>query len=125
MHRCFDFTDRWGGFSALLAQEDAAAPQPLFSPLMMFVGATFFLFYFLVIAPEKRRKREEETLRNELKKNDRIVTAGGIHGTVSSVSDAEDVVTIKVDNQTRLKINRSSISHVVRDPSDADAESTS
>lgn len=93
----------------------AAEPPTLFSPFLMFVAASFFLFYFLVIAPEKRTRRLEDEKRQQLKKSDRVVTAGGIHGTIAAVSDGDPVVTLKVDNNTRLKVSRSSIAKVLDD----------
>lgn len=108
---------------ALIAQNGTAGPnagatpppQSLFSPWTMFFAASLFLFYALVLAPEKRRKAEREHQIGKLKKNDRVVTSGGIHGTIVTAAPDEDVVTIKVDSNTRLKINRSAISIVIQD----------
>lgn len=83
------------------------------SSMLLFLGASFFLFYFLVLAPEKRRKAEEEKKRSAVKKNDRVITVGGIHGTVASAAPDDEVVTIKVDGNTRLKVSRSAIAQVV------------
>ena len=112
--------------SNLLAQ-DAAAPVPnaapreltfveqLFANPLLPIVVVIFLFYTLLLAPERRRKAEEAKLLSSLKKNDRIVTVGGIHGTVVSVTADSDVVTIKCDESgnTRLKMNRSAISTIV------------
>ncbi|TWT81771.1 preprotein translocase subunit YajC [Planctomycetes bacterium CA13] len=103
----------------VLAQ-DAAAPEPTFveklfsNPLLPIIVIIFF-FYTMLLAPEKRRKAEEAKLLSSLKKNDRIVTVGGIHGTVVSVSPDSDVVTIRCDEggNTRLKINRSAVTTIV------------
>ena len=81
----------------------------------MFFAATVFLFYSLVLAPERRKRAEAEHLRTSLKKNDRVVTAGGIHGTIAAIDDDHDLVTVKVDGNTRLKINRSAIASVIED----------
>lgn len=104
-------------------------PPTLFSPWTMFFAASLFLFYALVLAPEKRRKAERDHQLAKLKKNDRVITSGGIHGTVvatssSSADDDDLVVTIKVDSNTRLKINRSAISVVVAEESSGDNESS-
>ena len=100
----------------LIGQEPApAAPAPLFSGYTMFFAATVFLFYSLVLAPERRKRAEAEHLRTSLKKNDRVVTAGGIHGTIAAIDDDHDLVTVKVDGNTRLKINRSAIASVIED----------
>ena len=114
---------RW----ALLAQEEAAAPEPtpvqwlLGNPFLPIAGL-FFLYYFIVLAPERRRKREDEQLKSTLKKNDRIVTIGGIHGTVVAAPADSTVVTIRIDENgtTRMKINRSAIATIVSDKQSQD-----
>ena len=105
--------------SGLLAQDPAAQPQPSFLSPLTLVAGFFFLFYFIVIAPERRKKAEEAKMMSALKKNDRVVTIGGIHGVVASISDGSDVVTLKVDEggNTRIKVNRSAIGQVI-DPSE-------
>ncbi|WP_231615352.1 preprotein translocase subunit YajC [Novipirellula artificiosorum] len=112
----------------VLAQEAAAPAQELTfveklfaNPLLPIIVIIFF-FYTMLLAPERRRKAEEAKLMASLKKNDRIVTVGGIHGTVVSISPDSDVVTIRVDESgnTRLKINRTAISTVVKDPKESD-----
>jgi preprotein translocase subunit YajC len=80
-----------------------------FEPLL-FMLAIFALFYFIVIRPQQRRQdRERQTLISSLKKNDRVLTTAGIYGTIVSVSDKEDEVTVKVDDNARLKMLKSSI----------------
>ncbi len=73
------------------------------------------LFYVLLIRPQRRQQAELAQVRANLKKNDRIVTIGGIIGTVVTVQQGSDEVTIKVDenNNTKLRIRRSAIDHVV------------
>lgn len=108
-----------------LAQGEGAPPaeeeltflqRMLGNPFVLPVGL-FMLFYFLVLAPERRRKAEEANLMNSLKKNDRVVTVGGIHGTVVSTSADAGIVTIRIDEQsnTRIKVNRTAISKIVSD----------
>lgn len=75
------------------------------------------LFYFLMIRPEKRKRAEVARMQDELKKNDRIVTIGGIMGVVVNAQKESHEVTIRVDdnNNTRIRIVRSAISRVVTD----------
>jgi preprotein translocase subunit YajC len=118
--RCFDAVPDFG--LGLLAA-DAVAPAPtIFNPLTMFLGASFFLFYFLVLSPEKRRKNEEEVQRKNVQKNDQIVTIGGIHGTVVTANDGEDIVTVKIDTDTKIKINRTAIGRVIKDKPESDTK---
>ena len=87
-----------------------AKPQaPAFEPMLILV-AVFFLFYFVVLRPQKRRQeRERQDQLSLLNKNDKVLTIGGIYGTIISVSDKEDEVVVKVDDNTRLKMTKASI----------------
>jgi preprotein translocase subunit YajC len=116
-------------FSLPLLAQEQAAPKPtpvqsiLTNPFLPIAGL-FFLYYFIVIAPERRRKREETMMKSSLKKNDRIITIGGIHGTVVSAPSDSNVITIRIDEQgtTRVKINRSAIAAIVSDKEGQDGK---
>lgn len=116
-----DFVPDVMSIVGLLAQ-DAPAQEPstivsiLNNPLTPLVGL-FLLFYFIFILPEKRRKAEEASMMSSLKKNDRIITVGGIHGTIVSAPSEGGVVTVRIDENgnTRIKLNRSAIAKVVSD----------
>ena len=95
---------------------EAAAQNPLTScgGMMLPMVLIFVLFYFMMMRPQaKERARLREQL-NNIKKNDRVVTAGGILGTVVNVQKESPYVTIKVDEQTntKLKVKRTSITTV-------------
>jgi preprotein translocase subunit YajC len=91
----------------------------MFVPLIII----FVLFYFMMIRPERRRRAEMSRMLDNLKKNDRVVTAGGILGTVVNVQKGSEEVTIKIDEgtNTKLRMLRSSIARVVSDE-DGDAK---
>lgn len=80
--------------------------------LMLIIGT---LFYFLLIRPERRKRQETDRMLENLKKNDRVVTIGGIVGVVVNVAKGAEDVTIRVDegNNTRLTVLRSAISRVI------------
>ena len=67
------------------------------------------LFYFLLMRPMRRQEAERQALLTSLKKNDKVITIGGIYGSVVSVAEKEDEVVVKVDENVRLKITKSSI----------------
>jgi preprotein translocase subunit YajC len=75
----------------------------------------FTLFYLLLIRPERRKRQETDRMLDSLKKNDRVLTIGGIYGVVVNVAKGAEDVTIRVDdgNNTRLRILRSAISRVI------------
>jgi len=72
----------------------------------------FLIFYFLVIKPNKNKKKEQKNMIDNLKKNDQIVTSGGIHGTVALVK--EQSVVIRVDDNVKIEFDKESVSSVVK-----------
>jgi preprotein translocase subunit YajC len=76
-------------------------------PMIIFLVVIFALFYFVMIRPQRRRQKEHETMMRELQKGDRVITAGGIYGTIDSLS--EDSVVIKVEGGTTLRVARGSV----------------
>ena len=83
-------------------------------PLVLMGG----IFYFLLIRPQSKEKKRRAQLLSGLKKNDRVVTIGGILGTVTSVRD--DEVTLKVDESSNTKItfSRASIQRILGSAAD-------
>ncbi len=95
------------------AQDAAAqAPQAHQSPLisLMPIFLIFIVFYFLLIRPQKKTQQEHAKMLENLQKNDEVVTSGGMHGTIVNLQD--DVVTLRVDENTRIKVQKSSVSRL-------------
>jgi preprotein translocase subunit YajC len=99
-------------FTLAFAQEASQAPQAQQSPLMGLapVALIFIVFYFLLIRPQKKQQQEHVKMLSELKKNDEVVTSGGIHGTIVNMQD--DVVVLRVDENSRIKIQKSAVARV-------------
>ncbi len=76
-------------------------------PMILFLVVIFGLFYFVMIRPQRRRQKEHETMTQELQRGDRVVTAGGIYGTIESLS--EDSIVIKVESGQTLRVARGSV----------------
>lgn len=68
------------------------------------------IFYFFLIRPQNKKQKETEKMLKALKKGDKVITIGGIHGTISSVK--ENTVVVKVDDDCKIEFNRSAISSV-------------
>jgi len=75
--------------------------------MIAFLVVIFALFYFVMIRPQRKRQKEQQTMIAELKKGDKVITAGGIYGTIESMS--EDSVVIKVESGTTLRVNKGSV----------------
>lgn len=84
----------------------------MFAPLI----AIFVIFYFFLIRPQNKKQKETEKMINALKKGDKVITIGGIHGVVSSVK--EKTIIVKVDDNAKIEFNRTAIATVEK--SDAD-----
>lgn len=76
--------------------------------MMPFVGIAV-IFLFLMMRNSRKQDREKQNMLSSLEKNDKVLTIGGIYGTVISVNPNEDEVVVKVDDNTRLKITKGSI----------------
>jgi len=99
---------------------DQPAEPGLFGQLLMFAPAILMVMivYFLLAGrPQQKQQAKAKELLNNLKKNDRIVTAGGILGTVVGIREDNDYVTLRVDesSNTKMQVMKASIVRVVKD----------
>ena len=67
----------------------------------------FAIFYLLLIRPQQKRAKQHKQLVENLKSGDQVVTAGGLHGKIVAVQD--DIITLEIATNVRIKINRPSI----------------
>ena len=87
---------------------------------LLFFAAIFAIFYFLLIRPQQKQKGDRQRMLDGLKRGDRVVTSGGLHGTVTALG--EQTVTLRVTEQVKLEFDRSAVGRVVAAPSsDKDA----
>ncbi len=94
----------------LLQQQSAGAGNWSFIIMMLLM---FVVMYFFMIRPQQKKQKELAQFRNSLKKGDKVVTAGGIYGTVSEIKD--QFIFMEVDNNVKIRVDKSS---VIRDMSD-------
>lgn len=74
-------------------------------------GLVILIFYFLIIRPQNKRQKETKRMLAEVKKGDRVVTAGGIRGVIKTVR--EETVVLKVDDNTKIEFSKASLSSVL------------
>lgn len=86
--------------------QNAAPLGASFVPMI----AVFAIFYFLLIRPQQKKEKERLNMLKGVKKNDEIVTAGGMHGTVLNVK--EKTVTIRIDDNVKIELDRDAISRI-------------
>jgi preprotein translocase subunit YajC len=87
-----------------------------FLPLVLI----FVVFYFLLIRPQQRKAKDHKTMLDALRRGDRVVTGGGIIGTVARVDNPEEV-TVDIADGVRVRVLRSTISSVLAKPDPAAA----
>ncbi len=75
-------------------------------PLIIVMG----IFYFILIRPQLKRQKQHQNMLASLSKGDRVITTGGIHGMVVGLKD--DVVTLKIAENTKIEISKSAIGAV-------------
>ena len=106
----------------LAAGEQQSAP--------MWVGLTpflliFVIMYLLILRPQKRKEDERQKLLNAVKKNDRVVTIGGIHGKVVTIRDDEVVLKLDKKGDLRVTFNKSAISRILTEHEEDQGEGES
>ena len=84
-------------------QQSGSAGIISFLPIVLI----FAVFWFFMIRPQNKQRKETQRMLAELKKGDRVVTIGGIHGVVQSVR--ENSVILKVDEDCKIEISRSAV----------------
>lgn len=87
------------------------AVNPLVSfPIIPYI-LIFLVFWFLVIKPQKDKQKEHADMLKNVKKNDEVVTAAGIHGTVVLVKDK--TVVVRVDDNVKIEFDKESITKII------------
>lgn len=84
---------------------------------LLFMLPLIFLFMLLTQKPQQKEQQRQKKLLEELKKNDRVITAGGLLGTIVNISGDSEFVTIKIDenNNTKLQVLKQSIVRVLKE----------
>lgn len=80
--------------------------------LVFTFGLMFVVFYFLLIRPQQKKSKQRNSMLNQLKKGDKIVTIGGLHGSVVELTD--DTVVIRVNDTVKLTFDKNAISSVTQ-----------
>jgi len=89
------------------AAPGAGAPEGSMLATLIPFGLIFVVFYFLLILPQQRKAKTHKQMLENLKKGDRVVTVGGVIGSVTSIN--QDVVTLQIADNVRVKVIRDGI----------------
>jgi len=80
------------------------------STLIMF-GLIFAIFYFMIVRPQQKKQRDRQKMLDAIKKGDKIVTAGGMHGTVIGIE--EKTVLVQIADNVKVKVDRGSVASIL------------
>ena len=113
--------------SALLAQAEAPAGscktagasglEGLLFPILIIV-----VIFFLMIMPQRKKEKQRRAMLADLKRGDRVVTIGGVHGEIAQLDDDTAILSVDAQKGTTLKLTRAAISRVVTDDEEAKAD---
>jgi len=101
----------------IMAQPQGAEGEGGGNGFFIMLGLMFVVMYFFMIRPQAKRAKKQQQFREELKKGDKIITSGGIHGKIAEVRDT--ALVIDTEGGGKLKIEKSAVSMQPADPKDA------
>ena len=102
----------------LYAQAQQGGGIASFLPIIMIM----IIIYILMIRPQTKRQKEKDEMRKNIKKGDKIITMGGIYGTVQGIKEKNRKAVIKVDNNTNITINMTAIAGLAEKIKDEELE---
>jgi len=85
--------------------------------MLVTFGLIIVVFYFLVIRPQNKKQKDAKKMLSSIRRGDRVVTIGGLHGVVESVKD--DAVVLKVDDNVKMKFSKSAVATVLERKDDS------
>ena len=85
------------------AGQQAASPLVSLLPIVII----FIIFYFLLIRPQKKAQEDHKKMVSELKKNDEVITSGGIHGTIVNVKD--NSIVLRIDDNVKIEVQKNAV----------------
>ena len=75
--------------------------------MWIMLALIFVVMWFFMIRPQRKQQKELQNFRDSLKKGDKVVTIGGIYGTVCEIKDASDL--IEVDNNVKIRVSKQAL----------------
>lgn len=91
----------------LMAGGQEQGSSPLY--LLVWMGLLFVIMYLLLIRPQRKKQKEHDRLLTELRKGDKVVTTGGMFGTIFAIDDERNRVVLKIGDDTKMEFLKSSI----------------
>ncbi|NOX36959.1 MAG: preprotein translocase subunit YajC [Calditrichaeota bacterium] len=93
--------------------QGSANPFLSFLPLLLIL----LIMYFLIMRPQAKKQKERERMLASLKKGDKVVTIGGIHGKIMGFKNNDQVLVLKIDDNVKIEVDRTAIASVLKSES--------
>ena len=100
-------------FLICMASPQGQDPQTAMYQTLGMFAMIIAIFYFLILRPQQKRQKEKQRMLDTLKKGDKVVTAGGMHGTVAGLDDK--TVLLQVSDNVKMKFERSAVTTVLKE----------
>ena len=97
-------------FTLLMGQPNQGEGPGLMSNVILF-GSIILIFYFMIIRPQQKRTKERKKLIESMKKGDKVITSGGMYGTIAGLD--EKTVLLEIADKIKVKLDRSAIATIV------------
>lgn len=81
--------------------------------MIIMMAVLFAIMYFFMIRPQQKKQKELQKMRDALKVGDRVVTSGGLHGTVSSINEEQRLVVINADKGVNLTFSKDAVTPII------------
>ena len=88
--------------------------SPLLLQLLPFI-LMFAVIYFLILRPQYRKQKQHQSMVDSVKKGDKVVTTGGIHGKVMGVKEKEGILVVQIAKDVQVEVSRGSVTSVSND----------
>jgi len=102
-------------FTILMGQPTGDGGPGLMSNVILF-GSIILIFYFMIIRPQQKRAKERQKLLESIKKGDKVITSGGMYGTVAGLD--EKTVLVQIADNVKVKLDRSAITTIISESSE-------
>jgi preprotein translocase subunit YajC len=97
-------------FTLLMTPQGQDGGPGIMSNLILF-GSIILIFYFMIIRPQQKRAKERKKLLEGIKKGDKVITSGGIYGTIAGLD--ENTILVQIADNVKVKVDRNSITTVL------------
>ncbi len=100
---------------AMGGQPPAGGDQPNFLVQFFPFILMFVVIYLLILRPQYKKQKQQQAMIESLEKGDKIVTSGGIHGTIVGIKDKDGILMIQVAKDVRIEVSRGSVTRVAEE----------